>query len=162
MQDHASEVVQLFDELRAPLLRYLIGFGLTTDDGEEIAQEVFLALHLHLLKGKPRDNLRGWIFRVAHNLGLRRRARTRRDAGVDEDAREVHDPSPTPEVSAYENQERRRVVKVVDALPEQDRQCLMLRAEGLRYREIAEVLEMSLGSVASSLSRSLMRISRAR
>jgi RNA polymerase sigma-70 factor (ECF subfamily) len=47
------------------------------------------------------------------------------------------------------------------ALPKQDRMCLYLRAEGLRYREIANVLGMSLGAVSTSLTRSLERIGRA-
>jgi RNA polymerase sigma-70 factor (ECF subfamily) len=50
---------------------------------------------------------------------------------------------------------------VVQALPEQDRRCLFLRAEGLRYREIAAILDMSLGAVSLSLGRSLARIARA-
>jgi RNA polymerase sigma-70 factor (ECF subfamily) len=51
-----------------------------------------------------------------------------------------------------------RLLAVVRALPERDRQCLFLRAEGLRYREIAEALGMSLGAVAASLSRSLGKL----
>jgi RNA polymerase sigma-70 factor (ECF subfamily) len=46
-------------------------------------------------------------------------------------------------------------------LPEQDRRCLFLRAEGLRYREIAGILDMPLGTVSLSLGRSLARIARA-
>ncbi len=46
------------------------------------------------------------------------------------------------------------------ALPEQDRACLALRAEGIRYREIAEILGVSLGTVALSLERSLAKLSR--
>ena len=57
-------------------------------------------------------------------------------------------------------QTRERLLAVVEALPEQDRRCLFLRAEGLRYREIAEILDMSLGAVSLSLSRSLGRIAR--
>jgi len=47
------------------------------------------------------------------------------------------------------------------ALQEQDRCCLHLRAEGLRYREIGRVLGMSVGAVSLSLQRSLARLSRA-
>ena len=54
-----------------------------------------------------------------------------------------------------------RILAVVGALPEQDRACLDLRAEGLRYREIAQVLGMSLGAVSMSLARSMARIARA-
>ena len=50
---------------------------------------------------------------------------------------------------------------ILQALPEQNRWCLYLRAEGLRYREIAEVLDMSLGSVSLCLERSLARVARA-
>ena len=50
---------------------------------------------------------------------------------------------------------------MVDALPEMDRECLYLRADGFRYREIAEVLGISIGSVANSLVRSLARLSAA-
>jgi len=53
------------------------------------------------------------------------------------------------------------LLSVVRALPEQDQCCLSLRAEGLRYREIAEVLGISLGSVAASLEKSLSRLTRA-
>ena len=45
--------------------------------------------------------------------------------------------------------------------PNHDQHCLRLRAEGLRYREIAEVLGMSLGAVSISLTRSLARLERA-
>jgi RNA polymerase sigma-70 factor (ECF subfamily) len=68
---------------------------------------------------------------------------------------------PDPEQQASRNQRRRQLLAVVNALPERDRQCLTLRAEGLRYREIADVLGMSLGAVANSLERSLARMTRA-
>ena len=54
-----------------------------------------------------------------------------------------------------------RLRAVLRALPEPDQHCLRLRAEGLRYREIAEVLGMSLGAVSISLTRSLARLERA-
>src|SRR5215469_4681171 len=73
-----KEVTSLFDDMRTPVLRYLSSFGLSPDDSEEVLQEVFLSLFLHLRSGKPRSNLRGWVFRVAHNLGLKRRETVRR------------------------------------------------------------------------------------
>jgi RNA polymerase sigma-70 factor (ECF subfamily) len=154
----AEEVTALFDELRNPLLRYVLSFGLSPQDGEEIIQEVFLSLFRHLKDGKPRNNLRGWAFRVAHNLGLKRRQANRKTVGY---AAEVQlDPEPDPEEQLSNRQRQERLLAMVGALPEGDRRCLYLRAEGLRYREIAEVLEISLGAVALSLGRSLKRLSR--
>jgi RNA polymerase sigma-70 factor (ECF subfamily) len=154
----AEEIVALFDLWREPLLRYLVSLGLPVPDGEEIVQEVFLALFQHLRRGGGRANLRGWVFRVAHNLGLKRR-RQPRAASVE--WRRLCDPAPGPEEQFLQNETDRRLQAVLRALPEQDRRCLVLRAEGLRYREIAGILAMSLGAVSMSLARSLARMARA-
>jgi len=157
-----EEVVALFDEFRDPLLRYLSGSGAAFPDCEDVIQETFFALFQHLRGGKSRDNLRGWLFRVAHNLAAKRYHRRRRDleltAGWTEDS--AVDPAPSPEGQAVFSQTRQRLLAVVKALPELDRRCLFLRAEGLRYREIAGVLNMSLGAVSLSLARTLGRIAR--
>jgi RNA polymerase sigma-70 factor (ECF subfamily) len=153
-------VTGFYDEFRGPVLRYLCSLRISADDGEEIVQEVFLALFRHLREGKPRDNLRGWIFRVAHNLALKNRIGRMRHPEAAE-ALEQPDPGLNPEQLAEGKQRQERLLSVVRALPEQDRYCLSLRAEGLRYREIAGILGISLGSVANTLERSLARLSRA-
>lgn len=164
--DLENEVVAMFDQFRDRLLRYLLALGLDTCDGEEVVQEVFLALFQHLQCGKPRHNLRSWLFRVAHNLALKQRARNRRRVQhrVEADAplAEAHiDPSPGPEEELLRKDRQQRLQAVLYALPENDRWCLCLRAEGLRYREIAEVLGISLGAVSLRMSRSLARLCRA-
>jgi RNA polymerase sigma-70 factor (ECF subfamily) len=158
-----AEVVALFDELRDPLLRYLASFGLAIADGEEVLQEVFLSLFQHLSHGKSKDNLRGWLFRVAHNLALKHRFKIRRDVAgrAESEAADLAvEPGPNPEDQVVRGQTQQRLQAVVRALPEQDRLCLFLRAEGLRYREIAGILDVSLGAVSISLARSLARIAR--
>lgn len=150
-----EEVTALFVELRAPLLRYLRSLGLREDDGEDVAQETFLSLYEHLRQGKPRDCLRGWVFRVGHNMALKRLTRR----GVETAEFDLVDGTMTPEEQADWKARQARMRNVVAALPERDRYCLLLRAEGLRYREIAEALQMSLGAVAASLARSLNKLS---
>jgi RNA polymerase sigma-70 factor (ECF subfamily) len=159
-----EEVIDLFDRFRDRMLRYLLAFGLSISDSEEIVQEVFLSLFRHLESGKPRDNLAGWLFRVAHNLALKRRDQMRRSLevlspGINRDYAVA--PGPTPEDQLVHHQTQERLREVVSALPEQDGRCLALRAEGLRYREIAEALDMSLGAISLSLARSLARLVRA-
>jgi RNA polymerase sigma-70 factor (ECF subfamily) len=160
------EVVELFEELRERLLRYLLVLGLSAHDGEEIIQESFLLLFQHLQKGKSRENLRGWVFRVARNLALKQRyanqVRLRRMVEFDEASPELRvDRNANPEEELRSRQRQMRLLAVVRALPEQDRSCLSMRAEGLRYREIAAALGISLGSVAASLARTLARLARA-
>jgi RNA polymerase sigma-70 factor (ECF subfamily) len=158
-----DEVTSLFDQFRNPLLRYLWNLGLTLPDSEEILQDVFLSLFQHLNRGKPLYEARGWLFRVAHNLALKRRGRSRRDSESLEEAcveSLAIDPAPNPEDRLARSETRQRLMAVVRALPEQDRRCLFLRAEGLRYSEIAGVLDMSPAAISLSLSRSLARLAR--
>jgi RNA polymerase sigma-70 factor (ECF subfamily) len=99
---------------------------------------------------------------VAHNLALKQRhANQRGQDKLNPDGAVVEkqsDPSPNPEEQMLSRQRQTRLLAVLCALPEQDRCCLGLRAEGLRYREIAQVLGVSLGAVSISLTRSLARL----
>jgi len=157
------EVIALFDQLQERLFRYALSFGLTAHDAEDVVQETFLSLFRHLQLGRSRQNLRGWIFRVGHNLALKRRTAVQTapaNVAYDDIAEGHRDPRPSVEEQIAFNQRQQRLLAVLDALPEQDQRCLALRAEGLKYREIAEVLDMSLGSVSMSLARSLARLAR--
>jgi RNA polymerase sigma-70 factor, ECF subfamily len=158
------EVIGLYDQFRDPLLRYVLSFGLPIHDGEEVIQEVFLALFRHLREGKSRRNLPGWLFSVGHNLALKQRHENQRcQDRLAPDVEVVQtqvDPSPDPEALLLSAQRQKRLLSAFHALPEQDQCCLRLRAEGLRYREIARVLGISLGSVSGSLARSLARLIR--
>jgi len=160
-----SQVITFFDLFRDSLLRYVLSFGLTLHDGEEVVQEAFLALFRHLQRGKSRQNLQGWIFRVAHNLALKQREANQRSLDIKVRdwtlAERQIDPAPNPEEQASFTQRWRRMLAVLEALPEEDLYCLRLRTEGLRYREIATVLDISLGAVSISLTRSLARLARA-
>ena len=156
-------VLRLFDVHHDGVLRYVRTLGIADRDGEDVVQDVFLALFHHVARGRPRTNLRGWIFRVAHNLALRhltreaRRRRIRADPGFGL----TTDGAPTPEDHYASRQRRAWLVAAVSALPPRERRCLRLRAEGLRYREIARVLGLSLGTVANTMARALARLRRA-
>lgn len=160
-----DELVSLFQGLRRPLLRYLLTFGIAAHDGEEIVQDAFMVLFEHLKAGKSDANLPGWMFRVCHNLSLKHIGRAHKRHEVvyaDFDWMVQHaDSALNPEQQLAETQRRAKLQAVLRALPEQDRCCICLRAEGLRYREIAQILDMSLGAVSMSLARSLARFERA-
>jgi len=161
-----AEIVAQFDLMRDRLLRYGLSFGLSMADAEEVVQDVFLALYQHLSRGKAWDNSCGWLFRVTHNVSLKRRAAISRRPGDctetpngESESLQVADSRPNPEDEVSFRQRQDRLRSVVSSLPEIDRECLYLRAEGLRYREISDVLGISVGGVANSLARSLARLS---
>src|SRR5262249_29120531 len=130
---------------------------------EDVVQEVFVSLFHHLRLGRSRRNLRAWVFRVGHNLALKQREKAMRRQRIEgawdaAAAGAFIDESANPEQRLADAQRTERLRSIVRALPERDRQCLYLRAEGLRYREIATALQISLGSVAKSLTRALARL----
>lgn len=158
-----DEVLFLFDTLRDQLLRYVCSLGLAVNEGEDVVQDVFLALFKHLRAEGGRTNLRGWLFKVAHNLALKQRARLRRAqtyAVTADPAERILDPARDPEERLAHQERQVRAAAVLNALPELDRRCIHLRGSGLRYREIAGVLGISLGGVAKSLTRSIERLQR--
>jgi RNA polymerase sigma-70 factor (ECF subfamily) len=159
------EVLALFDLYRGQIFRYALSLGLTAHDGEDVVQEVFFSLFRHLAAGRSQESIRGWLFRVAHNLALKRRMSNLRHGNTfesnDGEMAACLDPNPDQEQQAAFRQRQVRLRAVVQALPEQDAYCLRLRAEGLKYREIANVLGMSLGAISLSLTRSLARLRRA-
>ncbi len=162
--DLESVVIHLFDQFQGRVLGYILKCGLPFHDAEDIVQETFLALFRHLEHGRPRSNLNGWLFRVAHNLALKRRGAIQaKERKLVDDGVLAQQPCPNPnaeeEFSFSQTQQRLRAI--IQALPELDQRCLYLRAEGLKYRQIAEVLGISLGGVSLSLSRSLARMMRA-
>lgn len=155
-----GEVLGLHEMLRPRLLRYAASMGLKPHDAEDAIQETFLALFRHLQAGKPRTNLAGWVFRVTHRLALKRRTKYREDELLKESGEyELAMASAiSPEDEVLFQEQQRRLRDIFRSLPEVDRLCLQLRAEGLKYREIAGVLNVSLGLVHKSLSRSLSRL----
>src|ERR1039457_5133098 len=67
-------VSRLFEEARDDVYRYLLLLGVPSPQAQEATQEVFLRLYVVLRRGERVDNLRAWIYRVAHNHGLNERS----------------------------------------------------------------------------------------
>src|SRR5580693_9283789 len=63
----SCEATTLYRELRKPLLRYLVCLGLSADEAQDVVQDAFVSLHRHLARGGSQENIRSWLFRVAHN-----------------------------------------------------------------------------------------------
>jgi RNA polymerase sigma-70 factor (ECF subfamily) len=156
-----SEVTALFAQLRAPLLHYLWDFRLTTETAEELVQEAFLKLFEELRQGRSVQMPRPWLFRVVHRLALKeiRRLRVREAPEPLQDGEpnqlEIADLRPNPAEQVLLDEKEKRVSRALDSLPLRERQCLSLRVEGLRYREIADVLDLSVTTVSDVLRRAV-------
>ncbi len=161
-----EEVLRLFDACAPALRRYVRSCGVAPDAAEDVVQEAFLALFRHVSGGGARHNLRGWLVQVSYRLALKHRERVtrrqRREMSWESHLSDlIVDPTEGPEAQVTAHEDRCRLRAVFRALPERDRQCLSLRAEGLRYRDIARTLGISLGTVAKSLTHAVTRLSNA-
>ena len=156
----AGEVTSLYRELREPLLRYLICLGLSKDEAQDVVQDAFLSLHRHLTAGRPQENIRGWLFRVAHNRARNRQGSYHRRFAepLDPHFGPMLDET-TPERMVLEKEKVHRLAKAIAALTDSERECLLLRAAGLRYREIGEVLGMATSTVGDTVERAIRKIS---
>jgi RNA polymerase sigma-70 factor (ECF subfamily) len=133
------------------------------EDARDAAQEVFLRLYATLKKGEKIENPRGWVFRVAHNHGLKVRARQASEETFDP-ALEACLASRTedPESGLIERERMVRFHRAVEGLSEQQKRCLFLRLEGLRYPEIGSALGISASAVGEFLRRAISRLRKVR
>jgi RNA polymerase sigma-70 factor (ECF subfamily) len=157
-----DEVAQLFLEAREDVYRYLLSLGILPPQAQEGAQDVFLRLYATLKKGEKIQSPRAWIFRVAHNHGLKIRMRQNSQAPFDADL-ESHlaVSTPDPEQSLLDREKTLRFHRAIENLSDQQRRCLFLRMEGLRYPEIGSVLGISPSAVGEFLRRAIARLKKA-
>jgi RNA polymerase sigma-70 factor (ECF subfamily) len=155
-------VTAAFERLREPVFRYVVAMVADDQSARDLTQEAFVRLYEHLLKGHGVAHVRAWIFRVAHNLaidGLRRQGAVDHATAPEACALEVADPSPGAEELLLTRELHGRLRHALHRLSGQERRCLDLRAEGLTYREIGEVLGIRHTSVAVFLARGLKKLS---
>ncbi len=157
-----EELERLFRLYHLPLVRYLTRRLGDRDWADEVAQETFL----RALRQDTLQSERSWLFAVATNLvrdearkDTRRRARLQQltieaRAEGESASQSLQDDEP----SAERARERALARRAVDALAEKDRLALLMREEGLDYREIAAALDLSVGSIGTTLSRARRRL----
>jgi len=160
-----TKITDLFEALRSSIFGYLVAvFGQgNVNEAEDIAQDAFLQLHRMLQKGVQIDNPRAWLFRVAHNrainqLKLRQYVAPLDELEWEEICSRLPDPGLSPEQRAQRLEDFALVHQSMKRLSVQERQCLHLRAEGLRYKEIGEILDISTASVGKYLRRAIKKL----
>jgi len=153
-------VGEVFVVLRDPIYRYVFSTVRNAGDAEDLTQEAFIRLLRDLRKGHAIENVKAWLFRVAHNLVIDFSRRSPVPESLDAAANqrmteEMPDPSPSAEERALDWASRCRLLRT---LAPQERRCMELRAEGLRYREIAEILGIKIPTVQTTLDRAIKKI----
>jgi RNA polymerase sigma-70 factor (ECF subfamily) len=155
-----SELEQIYMAEREGIYVYLLHLGVPEGRAQELAQDCFVKLYPRLGGAEAPENPRAWLYRVAHNLAMRFHGR---EPGFEtlEGRPEPPQRAPDAEQMLLERERRERLSSAVGRLSPQQKHCLFLRVQGLRYREIAETLEISTSAAGEFLRRAVSRLKEA-
>ena len=135
---------------------YARGILRDPEDAKDVAQECLIRLWRHRERVEPGAGCRSWLLRSAHNLcvdRLRRRS-THREVSREEDAPEPTDARPGPERLTSSVEVAGRLERALLDLDLRDRSIVLLReVEGLAYEDIAELLNLKMGTLKATLHR---------
>ena len=150
------EVLQLYQDTSGGLLRYATALCRRPEIAQEAVQEAFLRYYVFRLKGQIRHGGITWLYKTARNwiLDYFNQFFSKNSVDVAE-ALDFPDVRQNPALD-YERAELSR--RAVELLSPRELQCFRLRAEGLKYREIAEILDLEPGTVGALLARGLRKI----
>jgi RNA polymerase sigma factor (sigma-70 family) len=157
-QSDEEVVTALYEQLRPALVKYAYHLAGSARDAEDLVQIAFLQLFDQLHHGSEIKNVRGWVYRAVHSLAINHVSRLERRQSL---IKEWFSDAPVNDLDTAEERLTRtqEIEKALSILGEMERESLMLRAEGLSYQEIGEVLEVSPKSVSVYLSRGLKKFS---
>jgi RNA polymerase sigma-70 factor (ECF subfamily) len=120
---------------------------------EDVSQETFIQAWLRLPFYRPGASMQNWLYRIAINTAIdmfRKEKHTHPHAVEDLN---LADPEPGPETMAASSERAQMIQGAVLALPDASRAVLVLREyQGLSYQEIAEALDIPVGTVMSRLN----------
>jgi RNA polymerase sigma-70 factor (ECF subfamily) len=140
-----SNTISLFIEYRRPLVEYATGIVGSRAHAEDVVQEAWFRLS-RLDDGMVREP-RSYLYRLVHNLAIDTRRRIAREFGRNvpgEVALAIADEAPSSEQALAGQEELRLVLEALAELPERTRLAVRLnRVEGLKLKEVAERLGMS-------------------
>jgi len=138
------------------------------EDAMEIVQDTFLRLYKNIHGFREGTRFQGWIFRIATNLCIDyyRKFKKRQQKGEDinrwaADRQALADSTDNPEEQASRQVLRENIKNSVRRLPKREKMIFVLKHYSqLKYREIAEIMNISTGTVKSAHHRALSRVKR--
>lgn len=152
--DAFESLVRLYEKRVFALALRMCG---NSEDAAEISQEVFLSAWQSLKFFRRESSFSTWLYRLTSNASidlLRKQKRPTLSIEDEELNIDLPDSSPTPEEALERSALREEVEKGLQALSPDHRQVLVLREmHQLSYNEIADTLQMDVGTVKSRICR---------
>lgn len=145
-----SELVRLHSQGVLNIIFRMCGNAQTAEDA---AQETFIRAWSHLGSFRVDASLRNWLYRIALNTATDMLRKEKHILPGDVDDLHLTDPGPGPEALFLQEERTALVQQAIQALPDASRAVLVLKEyEGLSYQEIADALDIPIGTVMSRLN----------
>jgi len=148
-----------------PIYRLCASYAPSAAEAEELTQEVYFKLWENLHRYRPGSNFMAWAWRVARNLLIDAHRRSRRErsaAWLDPEIIDRLPASDDPHEHTGHRQRLRLIATAMRQLPEELATLILMRDfSGMSYQEIAEGLELPLGTVKSRLNRARLELATA-
>ncbi len=158
---NAGAFEAIVDRYQGRLLGFCRQMLGSTEDAEDVLQEVFVNAYRAMLADEREINLRPWLYRIARNRCLNHLRKPTADAQESMDMVPAVDASSTAE-KVHNREEFRQLLADVSKLPETQRSALLLREmDAMSYEEIAQAMETSVPSVKSLLVRARISLAEA-
>jgi RNA polymerase sigma-70 factor (ECF subfamily) len=157
----------LYNRYRLPIYRFLARKLDNPNRAEDIAQEVFVAVVQHASEWREEASVKTYLYRIAFNRAISELRRSEHKVMVAETVNDSDDaPPPREAISSdspahnFEHKERARLVRAALQEIEPDyRDAILLKEyEDLKYEEIAEILNVAVGTVKSRIFRGKMEL----
>ncbi|HVO53110.1 MAG TPA: RNA polymerase sigma factor, partial [Solirubrobacterales bacterium] len=133
----------------------------STEDAEDVLQEVFVNAYRAMLADEREINLRPWLYRIARNRCLNHLRKPTADAQESMDMVPMVEAASTAE-KVHNREEFRQLLSDVGKLPETQRSALLLREmDAMTYEEIAQAMDTSVPSIKSLLVRARISLAEA-
>lgn len=148
-------VTEVYETHAEEFLHYALALGRDEGLAQDALQESFLRYFVALSKGEKIGSPRAWIYRVLHNFVLDRIKQARFQRGQRISMPTLSAESPNIERDCF-HKELRRIVRA--SLSRREYDCFLLRAEGMRYGEIAVTLRLTSGTVGTLICRAMRKL----
>jgi RNA polymerase sigma factor (sigma-70 family) len=158
---NAGAFETIVDRYQGRLLGFCRQMLGSTEDAEDVLQEVFVNAYRAMLADEREINLRPWLYRIARNRCLNHLRKPHADAQESMDMVPAVEASSTAE-KVHNREEFRQILSDVNKLPETQRSALLLREmDALSYEEIAAAMDTTVPSVKSLLVRARISLAEA-
>lgn len=149
----------LFNRYRDAIRRLFVQRLGSAADADDLLQETFIKVYLNVHRYDSRYTFGQWLYTIARNTFVDFTRKSRVSLSIDEHFTAPAATTPTPEESIINSQQRMQIEKFLEQLSEQHRTLFRLRfIEEYSYEEIADKLQMPMGSVKTGIHRARERM----